>query len=175
MNLQRQAMTLSASVRIASPNDHDDVSRLLKASFSVLLRCAYEPSVLKAALPFMTVAQVALLRSGTYYVAETKKGAVVGCGGWTRERPGTGEVLPRLGHIRHFGVHPDWIGRGIGRAIFDRCRKDAKAAGVKRFECYSSLNGEAFYSALGFGRLGQIEVEMPDRVSFPSVHMIAEI
>ena len=128
MNLQRQAMTLSASVRIASPNDHDDVSRLLKASFSVLLRCAYEPSVLKAALPFMTVAQVALLPLRHLLRGRDKKGGCCRLRWLTRERPGTGEVLPRLGHIRHFGVHPDWIGRGIGRAIFDRCRKDAKAA-----------------------------------------------
>ena len=139
------------------------------------MRGAYEDSVLDAVLPVMTVAQPALLQSGTYYVAEAAEGTVVGCGGWTKERPGSGEVSPRLAHIRHFGVHPEWTRQGVGRALYARCRDDAKNAGVNKFECYSSLNGESFYAALGFERDRIIDIEMRGGNTFPSVRMFAGI
>lgn len=162
-------------VRIASPADHDNVSSLLLASYPTLLRGAYEDALLDAVLPAMTAAQPALLESGSYYVAETAAGFVVGCGGWTRERPGDGEVQEGLAHVRHFGVHPEWTRQGIGGAIYARCREDAKKAGVTKFECYSSINGEAFYAALGFERLEVIKVKMINDIDFPSVRMLATI
>jgi len=136
---------------------------------------AYDSGELEAALPMMTRAQPSLLESGTYYVAVTTDGLVVGCGGWTRERPGSGEVQPGLGHVRHFGVHPEWTRQGIGSLLYRRCVADAKVAGVERFECYSSLNGEAFYSALGFTNLEPIDVEMSEEVILRSIRMAAEI
>ena len=123
----------------------------------------------------MTRAQPSLLESGTYYVAETTDGLVVGCGGWTRERPGSGEVQPGLGHVRHFGVHPAWARQGIGSLIYHRCVADAKAARVERFECFSSLNGEAFYSALGFTSLEHIDLKMSEDIVLRSIRMAAEI
>ena len=162
-------------LRIASAEDSDNVTRLLRASYPVLMRDAYEDSILAAALPAMTIAQPALLQSGTYYVAEAAEGTLVGCGGWSKERPGNGEISAGLAHIRHFCVHPDWTGEGIGRALYARCRDDARAAGVTAFECYSTINGEPFYAALGFKRDRIIEVEMPGGIAFPSVRMIMNI
>jgi N-acetylglutamate synthase-like GNAT family acetyltransferase len=139
------------------------------------MRPMYDAELLEQVLPQITVAQPGLLESGSYYVAETSDGAIIGCGGWTRERPGTNEIKAKVGHIRHFGVHPDWTRSGVGKAIYARCELDARDAGLSQFECYSSLNGEAFYSALGFRRLAQIEIDMIDGVRFPSVHMVASI
>jgi len=139
------------------------------------MRSAYDSRLLKQVLPQMTVAQPKLLESGSYYVAESSDGAIIGCGGWTKERPGTSEIRAKVGHIRHFGVHPDWTRCGVGKALYARCEIDARDAGITKFECYSSLNGEAFYSALGFRRVAQIEVDMFEGVRFPSVHMIADI
>ena len=123
----------------------------------------------------MTVAQPQLLESGTYYVAESSEGRIIGCGGWTRERPGTSEIRESVGHIRHFGVHPGWTRCGVGKALYARCELDAQGAGIAQFECYSSLNGEQFYSALGFRRLAQIDLHMFDDIHFPCVHMVASI
>ena len=44
---------------------------------------------------------------------------------------------------------------------------DARAAGLVRLECYSSLNGESFYAALGFKRLCIIQVPMHNDIAFP--------
>jgi GNAT superfamily N-acetyltransferase len=66
----------------------------------------------------MTIAQSDLLASGSYYVAEAPDGKIIGCGGWSKERPGTNEIIAKVGHIRHFGVHPRWTRRGVGKALF---------------------------------------------------------
>lgn len=168
-------MTKSVKVRVSTLDDSALVSSVLRAAYPELMRPAYDAKLLQQVLPRITVAQPELLQSGSYYVAEAAHGAIVGCGGWTRERPGTNEVKAGVGHIRHFGVHPDWTRCGVGKAIYLQCKREARDAGLSQFECYSSLNGEAFYSALGFRRLALIEVVMFDGVSFPSVHMLADI
>src|SRR4051794_2668660 len=113
----------------------------------------------------------ALLASGTYHMAETDDGAVVGCGGWTRERPGTRDMQPSLAHIRHFATRAERAGRGVGRAIYCRREAQAFAAGVTSFECYASLNAEGFYAALGFAVVGRFDVPLGESLLLPSVVM----
>lgn len=158
------------SIRPATPDDAAAVTKLLRASYPVLMKSAYTAGVLAAALPSMTRANPDLLASGTYFVAQTDTDELVGCGGWTRQAPGTAVVEGDIGHVRHFGTHPDWTGRGIGRALYEACEDQAAAAGIARFNCFASLNAEGFYAALGFERVGPIEVAMPD-ASFPGVLM----
>jgi N-acetylglutamate synthase-like GNAT family acetyltransferase len=162
-------------IRVARPADVRPIDELLKVSYPALMASAYDPEVLAPALKLMTRANPTLLASGTYYVAEDPAGLVVGCGGWTRERPGTGTIEGGLGHIRHFGTHPDWARRGVGRAIYQHCEKLARAAGVKHFEAYSSLNGESFYRALGFERVREMDIELNPRVSLRAVLMRRDI
>ena len=88
-----------------------------------------------------------LLASGNFTVAESEAGAIIGCGGWSKERPGSNEIAEGIGHVRHFATHPKWLHRGIGRAIFETCVKQAEAAGIGRFQCYSSLVAIPFYEA----------------------------
>jgi N-acetylglutamate synthase-like GNAT family acetyltransferase len=132
---------------------------------------AYDEEVLAPALKLMTRANPTLLGSGTYYVAKLATGLLVGCGGWTRERPGTSTVEPLLAHVRHFAVHPDWTRRGIGRAIFRVCERTAREAGVKVFECHSSLNAEKFYRALDFVRVREMDMELRPPVVLRGVLM----
>jgi len=112
-----------------------------------------------------------LLSAGTFFVAETTGGLIIGCGGWTRESPGKGDVVPELGHLRHFAVHPDWIGRSISRSIFALCEEQAHSAGVRRFECYSGLNSEGFYAALGFEPISQMGIPIGQDLELPIVVM----
>lgn len=157
--------------RIATPGDCAAVDALLQASYPVLMAPAYEAALLAPALGLMTKANMALLASGTYYIAESRDGAAVGCGGWTRERPGNGVVAAGVGHMRHFATHPQWTGRGIGRALYRLCERDARAAGVVVLECFASLNAAGFYRALGFERVGAIRMELGPGVALPAVLM----
>ncbi|MCW9034697.1 MAG: GNAT family N-acetyltransferase [Rhodospirillales bacterium] len=157
--------------RVATSQDEAAVTGLLKASYSQLMPASYDEAILKKLLPLITQANSKLLASGTYFIAQNNEGLAVGCGGWTLERPGAGNITPELGHIRHFATHPDWIGHSIGRKIYDQCEEMAKAQGVKYFECYSSLNAKGFYQALGFEKIALIDIPIKPGLVLPSIHM----
>jgi GNAT superfamily N-acetyltransferase len=163
------------TVRIATLEDAAAANELLQASYPMLMASSYDEKLLAPALKLITKANPALLGSGTYYVAELSTRVLVGCGGWTRERPGTSTAEPEVAHVRHFAVHPDWTRRGIGRAIFGFCEHAARAAGVIAFECYSSLNAETFYRALGFKRIREMDIELQPQVVFRAVLMRREL
>jgi N-acetylglutamate synthase-like GNAT family acetyltransferase len=158
-------------LRVANLKDTAAVEKVLKASYPILMAVAYDKAVLTPVLKLITKANNSLLTSGTYYVAETDEGLMVGCGGWTIEKPpGADDVGIEVGHLRHFGTSPDWTRRGIGRAIFQQCESTAKSTGVKELEVCSSLNAEQFYAALGFKRIKIISVAIGPN-QFPSVLM----
>jgi N-acetylglutamate synthase-like GNAT family acetyltransferase len=161
-------------IRVATEEDAEAVGALLRASYTKLMASSYDEKVLAPALELMTKANPSLLGSGTYYLAELSTGLLVGCGGWTRKRPGTGTVEPRVGHVRHFAVHPDWTRRGIGRAILSFCERAARAAGVRTFDCYSSLNAENFYAAMDFKRIREMDIRLNPHVALRAVLMRRE-
>ena len=158
-------------IRPATIADADSVSALLLESYATLLRGTYPAEILATALPLMTTAQPALLQCSTWYVVEDDDGSLIGCGGWTRERPGSGDVEPGLAHLRHFATSPRAARRGVGRALVDRCFEDGSAAGIDRWECYSTLMAEPFYASLGFIAIERFDVPMSDTVRFASVRM----
>ena len=168
-------MTDSFTVRTTSLDDIVAITELLVASYPVLMQAAYHTAILHDALPVMTRANPKLLASGTFYIAEYHCGRVVGCGGWSVEKPGSGAIEDGVAHIRHFGVHPEVAGCGVGRAIMGACIRAAKATGIKRLECYSSLNAEAFYAALGFQSVTSFDVWLGGKIPFPSIAMVREI
>lgn len=158
-------------LRVATPTDAAAVEKVLKASYPALMAAAYDKAVLTPVLQLITKANISLLSSGTYYVAEADDGQVVACGGWTIEKPpGAENVGIGVGHLRHFGTRPDWTRHGIARAIFDKCKSSAKAAEVGELEVCSSLNAENFYAALGFEKIKIISVVIGPN-QFPSVLM----
>ena len=162
---------LKLTLRIATPADAAAVNELLQSSYPELMSFCYDAAILADALPLLTEADPRLLSMGTYYLAGSEEHGMVGCGGWSRERPGTGEVVAGLGHIRQFGTHASWTGKGVGRSIYALCEETARSAGLRRFECFSSLNGQGFYSALGFRTVRQIELNLSPDVAIPGVLM----
>ena len=165
---------MPVSIRVAVPKDSAAVRRVLLASYPALMADAYEPALLARVLPSITRPHPRLLAGGTYFLAEVD-GEGVGCGGWSWEDPGGGPLRRGLAHIRHFAVRSSWAGRGVGRALYERCAEEARAAGAKRFEVQSSLNGEPFYAAVGFERIGRIEAPMSRGLLFPSILMRRKI
>lgn len=161
--------------RIATLDDATSLDTLLLAAYSTLMKPAYGGTLSEAALKLMTKSNPNLLASGTYYVAEAEDLMLVGCGGWTCERPGDGKVENGVGHVRHFATHPDWAGKGIGQAIYELCETNAGAAGLTVLECFSSLNAERFYSSLGFERVSEKDVELTHGVTVRGVFMRRQI
>jgi N-acetylglutamate synthase-like GNAT family acetyltransferase len=162
-------------IRTARPTDTDAISTLLEESYSRLLAASYDSNILRLALPYMIKANPVLLASDTYYVAETERRIVVGCGGWTAEKPGSNEITAGEAHIRHFAIHPEWTRRGIGRSLVARCIRDARSFGIHKLHCFSTLNAEPFYRASGFDTVEKIDVPMGSTITFPAVLVKCEI
>lgn len=144
---------------------------MLSASYSTLLAPAYDADVLARALPLIGAANPKLLQSPGCFVAETTDGKLVGLGAWSFDYPGIDEPTQGVAHVRHFATHPDWIRCGIGRAIYERCERDARAAGVRVFECNAGLNAEAFYVALGFTTLRRTQVQLAPGIAIDAIAM----
>jgi N-acetylglutamate synthase-like GNAT family acetyltransferase len=148
-------------IRVASERDATSVDHVLQSSYGTLMKESYDAALLERVLPAMTKANPVLLSSGTYYVAICDTN-IVACGGWTAQKPGTGEVVPKLGHIRHLATHPGWVRQGIGKAIYGMCECQAIAAGIDTFEVFASINAFPFYAAIGFDMVRKLEVAMGD-------------
>ncbi|MFG2909424.1 GNAT family N-acetyltransferase [Kitasatospora sp. NPDC048286] len=63
---------------------------------------------------------------------------------------------PPTGSLDQLFVEPEWIGRGVGRALFERARGLAVALGLRRLTIDSDPNAEPFYLAMGATRIGSI-------------------
>lgn len=159
---------------VATPDDDEDINAVLTASFSSLLTAKYDDILLTSILPRVTRINPILLTSGTYYMA-IDDDKIVGCGGWTHEKPGTTEIVPGEAHIRHFATDPAQIGKGIARALFEHSKACAKKEGIHTLVCYSTLNAELFYKSLGFEKIEFFDLDMGDGLTFPSILMKAEI
>ena len=160
------------TLRVARPADAEAVTAVLTSAYSNLMAPHYDAAVLAMALPSMTTANPGLLESGTYYVQVAPGGLIVSCGGWTHTEPGKNTSEGGVAHVRHFGTHIDSIRKGLGTAIFERCRQDVLATGVHTLRCFSSLGAESFYASLGFRTIDRINVVMGGRMSFPTVSMV---
>ncbi|MEP1113209.1 MAG: GNAT family N-acetyltransferase [Nitratireductor sp.] len=163
----------TVTVRPATAADSAAITALLALSYPAAYAGWYEAELLARALPFMTRANPGLIASGTFHVAFLG-GRLAGCGGWSPCAP-DGRQHAGTAHLRHFAVDPAAMRRGIGRALFLRCRDEARARGFTRLECQSSLLAETFYRRLGFERAEAMAITLPDGTAFPGVLMQAAI
>lgn len=159
------------TIRVATLADGAAVTEVIAASYGNRLAAHYDAALLDRALLIMSKANPVLLNSGKYYVAETSDGEIVGCGGWSLERPGTTDVVPDTAHVRHFATDPRWTGRGVARMILSRCIRDAEAQDVQVIDAYSTLAAVDFYRTLGFVVIAPIDVPLAPAITLPSVHM----
>jgi GNAT superfamily N-acetyltransferase len=147
---------MSWTVRLSSAEDFEEVRRVLKSAYPILFAPGHDPALLAGVLPAVTRPNPLLLASGRYFVAEMD-GRLLGCGGWSHEQPGTQARRQGLGHLRHFATHADFAGMGVGRSLYDACEAQCRAEAVVALEVVSTVNGEAFYAALGFDRVEPVE------------------
>lgn len=156
----------SITLRCSTGRDFEAIDGMLARSYPKLLKNDYAPSVMVTAVPLISRANPALVRSGTYYVAETAEGEIIGAGGWapSRQAPGAAEV-------RHLVV--DWRHqrRGIGRRLMMGIFAEAQLQGMRRIEAQSTRTAVPFYAAMGFESLGQVVVPLRPGIEFPAIVM----
>jgi GNAT superfamily N-acetyltransferase len=62
--------------------------------------------------------------------------------------------------LEHLWVLPEFIGTGIGRALFDHAVRKAASLGVQVVRIESDPNAEGFYRRMGARRVGEISYPM---------------
>ena len=74
------------------------------------------------------------------------EGAVVGVFALTCGRPEC--------ELAHLWVAPDWIGRGLGRRLFDEALRVARTTGARTMRIVSDPNAEGFFRRMGARHVG---------------------
>src|SRR5438067_821433 len=116
---------MDLEVRPATDADIPALEQLIPASVRGLQASDYSAEQMEGAIGAVFGVDTALIRDGTYFVAETGSD-VVACGGWSKRRTlfgsdhvsGKDDALldpaTEPARIRAFFVHPAWARRGIG-------------------------------------------------------------
>jgi len=89
------------------------------------------------------------------YVAEAEGGPV----GWA-------SLIPRgdVGWLEDLWVEPAWIGRGVGRMLFEHVKEGARELGARRLEWEAEPNARGFYERMGGSYVRPSEVTEWGRV-----------
>jgi GNAT superfamily N-acetyltransferase len=154
----------SITLRASDGRDFDAIDAMLARTYPRLLKNDYPPSVMVTAVPLVSRANPALVRSGTYYVAETARGEIIGAGGWTMAPQGRG-----VAEVRHLVVDWQHQRRGIGRRLMMGIFAEARVRGLDRLEARATRTAVPFYEAMGFDSLGEITVPLRPGIDFPVV------
>jgi len=162
-------------IRKATRGDVAAIERVMRASLRELGRRSYDAAQVASSLVYLAVPDVQLIDDGTYFVAVVDD-EVVACGGWSRRRKThAGSVQSDaddalLGperepaRIRAMFTDPRFARRGLGRAILERCERDAAAAGFARIQLVAMRSGEELYRACGYVDVADSPVLLEDGV-----------
>jgi GNAT superfamily N-acetyltransferase len=130
--------------RLAVAADAPAISALMRASIRAHFPRFYDPRHTESAARYIGELDMTLIEDGTYYVHDAG-GEIVACGGWSR--------------------------RGLGRAILERCERDAAAEGFTTLALMATLPGEPLYRAYGFREVDRTMVRLPDGTELAGVAM----
>ncbi|NNE82009.1 MAG: GNAT family N-acetyltransferase [Silicimonas sp.] len=169
------AMTDDLIITATSRADLAEIDALFARSYPALLAGAYPPSILVTAIPLIAKANPMLVSSGTYFGVRNTNGEIVGAGGWTGRDPSAVNGTPATGHIRHVVTDHRAVRKGIGRSLMAHILEDARAAGIMRLECLSTLMAVPFYAACGFAEVAPVTVTLRPGIEFPAVRLQREI
>lgn len=170
-------------LRPATRADLPRLDALIASSVRSLSVGYYTPAQIDSALTYVFGPDTQLIEDGTYFVIESDAGALAAAGGWGRRRTIYGGDKMKSGpdplldpatdpaRIRAFYVHPDFARKGLARKLFERCARDAAAAGFRSLELASTLPGEPLYLALGFTAVERVESQLPDGERLAVVRM----
>ncbi len=158
------------SLRTATEADIGPVDRLLSQSYTKLLKSDYPPSVQVTAIPLISRANPALVASGTYYVAESETGEILGAGGWTRSIKG-----PAVADVRHLVTHHRHLRRGIARRVLLGVFSEARLAGARRLDCLATRTAVPFYESMGFSVDAKVTIGLRPGIDFPAVRMLRDL
>ena len=69
-------------------------------------------------------------------------------------------VNDSLAEIEHMWIKPEYIGAGVGRALFEQVRDRAAERQLPALELSADPNAEGFYERMGATRIGDVRADM---------------
>ena len=173
-------MSLAPAIRLATTADLPAL-RAMMARAIAELQTAFLSSVQVEASKSMMGLDTQLIDDGCYFIAEFD-GQLAGSGGWSRRATLYGgdhssgrdarllDPATEAARIRAMYTNPDFVRRGVGRAILLACEDGARQAGFACAELMATLAGQPLYLASGFIPLERI-VDGNGAVPVPLVRM----
>jgi GNAT superfamily N-acetyltransferase len=175
---------MNFTIRKAAPGDQPAIEKLIEESVRGLARDDYDSRQIELSIQTVFGVDTELIADGTYYVAETEKGELAGCGGWSRRRTLYGasvyarsrdsEMLDPAtdaAKIRAFFIHPNFARRGVGSMILETCEREAGAQGFKSCEMMATLPGVKLYAVRGYSGDERIKVPVGENIDIVCIKM----
>jgi GNAT superfamily N-acetyltransferase len=69
-------------------------------------------------------------------------------------------ITAALSEIEHMWIKPEYMGSGVGRALFEHVRKRARELQLPVLELSADPNAEGFYERMGAKRIGEVPASM---------------
>ena len=142
-------------IRRFCEGDAQAVSGLIVATIRISNGKDYPAETIEKFAAEQTPEHVLQMASWTHFYVAEEAGRIVGCGAigpyWGKEDESS---------LFTVFVHPDFQGRGIGRAVVETLEKDEYALRAKRIEIPASATGLPFYRKMGYSfKNGQAEMD----------------
>lgn len=148
------------SLRLATHADLPALRSMMARAIAELQSEFLRPAEIEASKAMMGL-DTQLIDDGCYYLAELD-GRLAGCGGWSRRATLYGgdhsagrdarllDPATDPARIRAMYTDPDFVRRGVGRAILNCCEDAARQARFSRVELMATLSGQPLYRVAGF-------------------------
>ena len=153
-------MTTAPALRLATSADLPALRVMINRAIAELQSAFLTPAEVEASQAMMGL-DTQLIDDGCYYLAEID-GQLAGSGGWSRRATLYGgdhsagrdarmlEPGRDAARVRAMYTHPDFVRRGVGRAVLAACEAAAYEAGFTRVELMATLSGQPLYRVAGF-------------------------
>jgi GNAT superfamily N-acetyltransferase len=154
--------------RLATSSDLPNLRLLMARAIDTLQIGFLNPAQIVASRAIMGL-DTQLVDDRTYFIVEAK-GALAGCGGWSRRATLYGGDHSEGRDAALLNTHPDFARRGVGRLILSLCERAALEEGFARVELAATMAGVPLYRACGYAPIKAFEDDRGG-VAVPLVRM----
>ena len=176
---------MELTIRTATQEDIPRIKELMATSTAKILSQFLTAEAVARSYDSMGM-DTQLIEDDTYYLVFIGE-ALVGCGGWSKRRTlyggdhstnrddATCDPETESAKIRAMYTHPDYIRRGIGRALLEYSEAAAKAVGFKTVELGATAAGLPLYQACGYEAVEDLSETDEDCITVPIILMTKTI